>query len=338
MIYIKIVVDAFGGDFAPPSVIKGSVIIKEQFPNLDIVFSGNEKKLKQIAKNIDVNISDFEILNAKDYISPEEDPSKILKEKSDSSMAIGLKALNEDYVDAFLTAGSTGALAVGACFFNKKIKGIKRAALCTTVPAYGGKFLLVDAGANLQCRENVLFEFAIMGEIYAKKILKINNPRIGLANVGAEPKKGTTAHQAAFEMLKNYERLNFIGNVEARYIPLGVCDVVVSDGLSGNMILKTMEGTAKFLVKTLKDIYCSNFKTKLAAAILTKQHEILKQKLDYKNYGGAIFLGMEKPIVKAHGNSNATTFKNAFLQTIKCVEQKISLEISSNITNFKKQI
>lgn len=328
--------DAFGGDFAPTSVIKGCCLIQKQFPKINIILSGNEKQIKQTASKIGISVSSFEIIDAKDYISPEEDPSKILKEKSDSSMAVGLKALNEDDVDAFLTAGSTGALAVGACFFNRKINKVKRAALCPTVPSYGGKFLLVDAGANLQCRENVLFEFAIMGNIYAKKILKIDNPKIGLANVGAEPKKGTTAHQAAFEMLKNYEKINFIGNIEARYIPLGVCDVVVADGLSGNMILKTMEGTAKFLVKTLKDIYCSNFKTKLAAAILAKQHRILKQKLDYKNYGGAIFLGMEKPIIKAHGNSNATTFKNAFLQTISCVEQKITSEISQNMATLNK--
>ena len=164
---------------------------------------------------------------------PEEDPSKILKEKINSSMAVGLNALNNESVDAFLTAGSTGALAVGASFFNKKIKGVKRAALCTTIPSYTGKFLLLDAGANLKCRENVLLEFAIMGDIYAKKIFKINSPKIGLANVGAEPKKGLQEHQNAFLLLKNNKNLNFVGNVEARYIPLGVCDVVVSDGLSG---------------------------------------------------------------------------------------------------------
>lgn len=264
---------------------------------------------------------------------PEEDPTKILKEKLNSSMAVGLNSLNNSSVDAFLTAGSTGALAVGASFFNKKIKGVKRAALLTTIPSYTGKFILLDAGANLKCRENVLFEFAIMGDIYAKKIFKINSPKIGLANVGAEAKKGLESHQKAFSLLKSCEKLNFVGNVEARYIPLGVCDVVVSDGLSGNMILKTMEGTAKFLVKILKQSYKTNLKTKLAAAILTKQNKILKEKLNYKNYGGAIFLGMEKPIVKAHGNSNAKTFENAVKKTINCVEENIAAEIEKSLTN-----
>ena len=284
-----------------------------------------------ISANLKLNISAFEILNAKDHISPEENPTKILKEKSESSMAVGLKALNNEKIDAFITAGSTGALAVGASFFNSKIKGVKRSALCPTIPSSTGKFLLVDAGANLQCREDILFQFAIMGNIYAEKIFKIKQPRIGLANVGIEPKKGLLQYKEAFKLLNNCKTLNFIGNVEARYIPLGICDVVVSDGLCGNMILKTMEGTAKFLMKSLKEAYSLNFKTKLAASILKKQHKKLKEKLDYKNYGGAIFLGINKPLIKAHGNSSYKTLKKAIKQAITCVQQNIINEISSSI-------
>lgn len=331
MINIKIVIDAFGGDYAPTNVIKSAIEIKKELPEIEIIFAGNEKMLKNAASNLKLNISAFEILNAKNHISPEHSPTEILKEKSESSMAVGLKALNQEKIDAFITAGSTGALAVGASFFNSKIKGVKRAALCPTIPSSNGKFLLVDAGANLQCREDILFQFAIMGNVYAKKIFKIEKPKIGLANVGIEPKKGLLQYKETFKMLNNCKSLNFIGNVEARYIPLGVCDVVVSDGLCGNMILKTMEGTAKFLMKSFKEAYSLNFKTKLAAALLKKQHKKLKEKLDYKNYGGAIFLGINKPLIKAHGNSSYETLKKAIKQAVYCVKQNIVGEISNNI-------
>ncbi len=331
MIKIKIVIDAFGGDYAPTNVIKSAIEIKKELPNLEIIFAGNEKMLRNAASNLKLNISDFEILNAKDHISPEQSPREILKEKSESSMAIGLKALNDEKIDAFITAGSTGALAVGASFFNSKIKGVKRAALCPTIPSINGKFLLIDAGANLQCREDILFQFAVMGNVYAKKIFEIEQPKIGLANVGIEPEKGLSQHKEAYKLLSNCKTLNFIGNVEARYAPLGICDVVVSDGLCGNMILKTMEGTAKFLMKSFKEAYSLNFKTKLAAAILRKQHNQLKKRLDYKNYGGAILLGINKPLIKAHGNSTYKTLKKTIKQAVNCVEQNIVNEISCNI-------
>lgn len=331
MIEIKIVVDAFGGDYAPTSVIKSAIEVKEEIPEVEIIFAGNERMLKNAASNLKLNISNFEIIDAKDHISPEQSPTEILKEKSESSMAVGLKSLNEEKIDAFITAGSTGALAVGASFFNSKIKGVKRAALCPTIPSSTGKFLLIDAGANLQCREDVLFQFAVMGNVYAKRIFELENPKIGLANVGIEPKKGLSQYKEAFKLLSNCKTLNFVGNVEARYVPLGLCDVVVADGLCGNMILKTMEGTAKFLMKSFKEAYSLNFKTKLAAALLKKQHKKLKEKLNYKNYGGAILLGINKPLIKAHGNSNYKTFKKAIKQAINCVQQNIVEEISNKI-------
>ncbi len=328
---MKLIVDAFGGDFAPESTLKGCVLAKNEYKNVNIILSGNEQLIKKAAEQLKIDISEFTILNAKDSISAEQNPAEILKEKNNSSMAVGLKALNLEDVDGFITAGSTGALAVGACYFVEKIKGVKRAALCPTLPSYKSKFLLIDAGANLECKENILLQFAIMGNIYAKNIFKIENPKVGLANVGIESKKGTLSHRLAYNLISNNKNINFIGNVEARYIPMGGCDVVVSDGLSGNMILKTMEGTAKCLIKSLKDIYLSTTKAKIAAALLKKEHKILKQKLDYKNYGGAIYLGFCKPIIKAHGNSNACTFKNAIKTAISCVNENIVYDIAKYI-------
>ena len=287
--------------------------------------------MKKTASEIGVNLNLFTILDAKDHISTKENPSKIIDKKDESSMAVGLKALNSSEIDAFITAGNTGALAVGSFFFNKKIKGVKRAALCPTVPSYNGYFLLLDAGANLNCREDILLQFALMGDIYAKKILKIKNPKIGLANVGEEDTKGPKTHQAAYILLKNHKNLNFIGNIEARYIPMGMCDVVVCDGFSGNMILKTLEGTAKFLIKFLKNEYSKNLISKIAALMLKKSNQKLKRKIDYKNYGGAILLGMEKPIIKTHGDSNEKTIEKAIDTAIDCIKNNIISEIAENI-------
>lgn len=332
---MKIVIDAFGGDFAPYEILKGSILAKKEINNLDITFCGNKQKLEASAKEIGLNLSDFEIVDAKNTMSSDENPSNILNEKNQCSMAIALKLLNEPEIDAFVSAGNTGALAVGASYYAKKIKNVKRAALSPILPSLKGKMLLIDAGANLQCNENVLLQFAIMGKIYAEEILKIKNPRIGLANVGAEPQKGTQTLKAAHNLLKNYDKLNFVGNIEARYIPLGVCDVVVCDGLVGNMILKTIEGTAKFLTQSLKKVFYKNIKTKIAAALLKKDMLCLKNDINYKNYGGAIFLGMQKPIIKAHGNSNAKTFKQSILSAAFCANQKICLKISDNLKNIK---
>lgn len=331
VIYIKIIVDAFGGDFSPNNVLKGASLAKKEHKNLEIILCGNKQTLKTNASKIGVDLNCFTILDAKNYISTKENPNEIIDKNKESSMAIGLKTLNSPEIDAFITAGNTGALAVGSFFFNKKIKGVKRAALCVNVPSYKGNFLLLDAGANLNCREDVLLQFALMGDIYSNKIFKIQKPRIGLANVGAEQTKGPKTHQGAYELLKHKTNLNFIGNVEARYIPMGACDVVVCDGFSGNMILKSLEGTAKFLIAMLKDAYSKNILTKIAAAILTKQNKELKEKLNYKNYGGAILLGMEKPIIKTHGNSDEKTIKKAIDTTINFINNNIVSEITKNI-------
>ena len=329
---MNIVVDAFSKNNSPNEILKACSLFKSNNKNINIILAGNEKTIKKSAKQIDISTKEFDILDAKDTISAEENPINILNNKKESSMAIGLKALKNENIDAFITAGNTGALAAGSHFFVDKIENVKRAALAPILPAYNNSFLLLDAGANLECKEKILLQFAIMGKIYAEKILKIKNPKVGLANIGQEQTKGTANLKAAYKLLNSTKSINFIGNVEPRYIPLGVCDVIVADGLIGNVILKTMEGTAKFLIKSLKDVLYSSTKTKLAALLLKKDIIKLKEKLNYKNYGGAIFLGLKKTVIKAHGNSNCTTFENALVRAKLCVQQKINATIRKVLT------
>ncbi len=328
---MKILVDAFGGDNSPISVIKGCLNALDEWPNLKLVLCGNEEELIKISMRHSFNLKKFEIVNAKDQIEMSQNPMAIFDAKNESSMAIGLKMLKENCADAFISAGNTGALAVGASLFVGKIASVKRAALTPVLPTSSGHCLLIDAGANLDCRPIMLKQFAIMGSIYAKRILVIKSPRVGLVNVGTEENKGSSLHKEAFGLLNSCDEINFVGNVEARSIMLGSCDVIVSDGLCGNMILKTIEGTAKFLTNELKALLNKSNLTKFAGLLLHKDLKNFKKTLNYTNYGGAIFLGICKPVIKAHGNSNANAIKQAIRQAKLCVEQQIVEEISKKV-------
>lgn len=331
---MKIVIDAFGGDNAPVDVIKGCLLALEAYSDIDIFLSGNEKILKEVAYKNDIDISKITIIDAKDIISVEEDPKEIRSSKNSSSMAVGMKALRNGIGDAFVSAGSTGALVMGSSVLVGRISGIKRAALAPVLRTKNGCFMLLDAGANLDCKPEMFVQFGIMGSIYAKRVLKINSPRVGLANVGAESSKGTESHKYGYELLNSCKHINFVGNIEARDIFFGKCDVIVCDGLSGNMILKTAEGTAKFLISTLKEIFTSSVLTKFSALMLKDQIKKVKKTMDYREYGGAMLLGISKPIIKAHGSSNANAFKNAINQARLCVKNNIIDEISKNIAEW----
>ena len=321
---MKIVVDAFGGDNSPLSVIEGCVLAIKEYSDVEICLSGSEEILKQVAYKNCLDISKFEVYNADNIIEVEEDPSEICRSKALSSMAVGLKALQSGKVDAFVSAGSTGALVVGSSALIGRVSGIKRAVLAPILPSNIGCFMLLDAGANLKCRPEMFVQFAIMGSIYAKRVLGLNHPRVGLANVGVEASKGTEDHRQGYKMLSSCKCINFIGNVEARDVFLGACDVLVC----------TAEGTCKLLVSALKDMMFSSIESKLAAFLLKNQIKKLKNRLDYTEYGGAMLLGISKPVIKAHGSSNANAFKNAIKQARMCVEQKIVDEISKNITEL----
>ena len=253
-----------------------------------------------------------------------------MKQHKDSSMARGLQMLANGEGEAFVSAGSTGALVVGGTLIVKRIKGVKRPAIGTVVPCRGGCFMLLDSGANHDCRPEMLRQFGLMGSVYMKRILGVPNPRVGLVNIGVEETKGTELQVEAYGLMKE-AGYNFIGNVEAREVPLGGCDVAVCDGFTGNIILKTTEGLAKLFMSEIKSIFMKSLPNKLAAAVVKKDLGEFKRKFDSAEYGGALLLGTRKPVIKAHGSSDAKAFYNAVRQAISCCENRIIGEMENQL-------
>ncbi|MDO5125304.1 MAG: phosphate acyltransferase PlsX [Ruminococcus sp.] len=331
---MNIVIDAFGGDNAPLEVLKGASQAQKDF-NIDITLVGDEKTIKKCATDNGVDISKLIIKHADTVIDVCEEPTNVIKSKKDCSMAVGMKMLSDGEGDAFVSAGSTGALVVGATFIVKRQKGIKRPALATILPTAGNPVMLLDSGANADCRPEMLVQFAIMGSAYMNKILRVESPKVCLANIGAEESKGRDLELETYIQLKSAP-VNFIGNIEARQIPMGDCDVVVTDGFSGNLLLKLYEGMAKFFAGELKGILTKDFKSKLAAFMVLGNVKEFRKKVDYSEYGGAPLLGTAKPVIKAHGSSNAKAFYNAIRQAKQFTETKVIDEISSAIESMKE--
>lgn len=324
---MKIIVDAFGGDHAPLEIIKGCAIAVEEF-GVDILLTGKESVIRKTAEDNGISLNRMDIEDCSEVISMEDEPNTVLKVKKDSSMAVGLRLLNEGRGDAFISAGNSGALCVGATITIRRIKKIKRPAFAPILPSESGFFMLLDGGANVECRPEMLHQFAVMGSVYMERVMKVANPRVGLANVGTEDHKGTELYRETYQLLKN-SNLNFIGNVEGRDIPKGVCDVVVCDGFAGNMILKTYEGVAITLMKKMKHMFADSVKGKLAAALVVSDLKELKTKFDYNKYGGAPILGASKPVFKAHGDSKAITMRNAIKLSMDYVNGKAIEEITA---------
>ncbi len=327
---MRIIVDAMGGDNAPLEIIKGSYEAKQEY-GIDIVLVGQEDVIRKTALVNSVDISGMEIIDARDVIATDEDAQSVVKAKPDSSMAVALKALADDKGDAFVSAGNSGAICVGGTLIVKRIKGVKRPGFAPILPHFeGGCFMLIDAGANLETKPEILLQYALMASAYMEKVMKVSNPRVGLANVGTEEHKGGDLQHKAFALLKE-SSLNFIGNVEARDLPYGVCDVVVCDGFTGNMILKTYEGVAKALFGKVKQLFKKSAKNKLAAAMVMKDLKAMASEFDYNEYGGAPIMGTAKPVFKAHGSAKAKTFKNALRLTRDYVEGNVIEEIAKAI-------
>lgn len=326
---MKIIIDAFGGDNAPLEIIKGTRMAKDEF-GVDILLTGSESKIKAVAAENDVKIDDMQIVNADEIITMEDDPSAVIKTKKNSSMALGFDLLARGEGDAFISAGNSGALVMGATMIIKRIKGVKRPAFAPVLPTLKGCSMLIDGGANVECRPEMLAQFAVMGSIYMNKVIGIDNPTIGLANCGAEEHKGTPLYQETYQLLKTSE-LNFIGNVEGRGVPEGESDVVVADGFTGNIILKMYEGVAGALMGKIKGIFTKNIKNKLAAALVLSDMKKMKKQFDYNEYGGSPILGVSKPVFKAHGSSKARTIKSAVGLTVEFVKNNVVNEISENI-------
>lgn len=324
---MKILFDASGGDNAPLAIIQGALDAREEF-KIDATLIGDEQNIRKVALDNNINL-DFDIIDAKEVIENTDDPAKSIRRKKDSSIVKGLNLLKENEYDAFISCGSTGALLAGGIFIVGRIENVKRAVLPTFLPAKDGKVLLIDSGANMDCDEELLLQFAKLGSSYLES-LGNENPRVGLLNVGSEEGKGNAVTKKAYQLLKESD-LNFVGNIEARDITSGNCDLVVCDGFDGNVILKNTEGIAMFLLKTIQ-------KTGLEIGIDQVQLKQLlgntMKSLDYKEVGGVSLLGLKNIIIKAHGSSDAKAIKNAVKSAIFTKEHK-TIEIISD--KFKEE-
>lgn len=329
---MNIVVDAMGGDNAPGEIIKGCVEAAKQI-DAEITLVGNEEVIKEHLKKLAYTGSDITIQNASEVITNDDTPTKAIKSKKDSSMVVGLNIIKEGNGDVFISAGNTGALMAGALFQVDRIKGVDRPALAPVLPSYHGPVLLVDGGSNANCKPENLLQFAIMGSIYMKTTLGIENPRVGLVNIGTEEMKGNELTKQTFLLLQQ-SGLNFIGNIEGRDIPLGAVDVAVCDGFVGNIILKVMEGMGKTVSKLLKDEIRRSFISKIGGMLLLPVFDKLRKKLDYTEYGGALYLGIERAVIKCHGSSNAKAIMNAVKQAEAFVRNKTVEKIRENLVEF----
>lgn len=311
---MKIIVDAFGGDNAPLEIIKGAMLAVEEY-GIDVILVGNKEKISECIEKNNIKLKNTELVDAECEITMCDDAKSVLKEKADSSLGIAFRLLADGKGDALVSAGSTGAITVGATFLAKRIKGVKRPCIASVMPSAKNPVLLMDCGANTECRAEFLYQFGLMGSLYMKNILHVENPRVALANNGTEETKGTAVVKEAYALMKAAD-YNFIGNIEGRQIPFGEADVVVADGFAGNLILKTYEGVAKVLMNGIKGVFKKNFLSMLCDLGVMSGINDMKKQFDYKEYGGAVLLGVKKPVVKAHGSADARTFKNAIKQAV----------------------
>ena len=335
---MKIIVDAMGGDNAPLEIVKGALRAKKEL-GVDLVLVGKKEAVREILNaEGQTDLSGIELVDARDVVTMEDDPSTATRRKKDSSMAVALNLLKDGRGDALVSAGSTGALLTGATLTVKRIKGIRRAALAPVLPAGKNGVMLIDCGANVECTAEYLLQFAYMGSFYAKRMMGCANPRIGLLNVGTEDTKGGILQHQTFALLKQASeegRINFVGNVEGTGVFDGSVDVVVTDGFTGNVLLKGTEGVIKYMMKSLKGVFYKTAFNKLAALVLKKDLGAMKKSLDVNEVGGTALVGISKPVIKAHGSSNAASFFAAIRQAVNFVNADIIREITEHIDDMK---
>ena len=339
---MKIILDAMGGDHAPEAPVLGALQAAKDFGTQIILVGRGEAILEVMKKNgYDTLPDGVEIANAEDVVDMHDDPATVLHKRKNSSMVIGLKLLADGQGDAFVSAGSTGALLTGATLLVKRVKGIRRAAMGPALPnKAGGKTVLLDCGANAECTPEFLLQFGLVGSLYAKKTLGMENPRVGLLNIGTEDSKGTPLQKEAYALLQNVAEkglLNFIGNIEGRDVLLGEVDVVVCDGFSGNVLLKSIEGTAYFMGSLMKHkIFKRNFLSMIGYLFCKKGVDQVMGMMDYREIGGTQFLGIKKPVIKAHGSSDARAFRNAVRQAMTAAQSDISGELEQGLAVLKE--
>ena len=330
---MKIILDAMGGDNAPAEILKGAAAATAAWPDVEILAVGDAERIAACVKENAIEMKNIEIVNATEVIEMCDEPAKAVRAKKDSSMVVGLRMLAEGKGDAFVSAGSTGALHVGASLIVRTVKGVKRPALATVIP---GKtpFLLLDCGANVECRASMLEAFGVMGSVYMNKVMGLEQPRVALVNNGAEESKGTPTYVEAHQLLKNNKAIHFVGNIEPRDIPAGHADVVVADGFTGNVVLKLTEGLAKYFGSKLKEMFKKSLGTKVGYLLLKGGVADFKKSMDADEYGGAPLLGTRRPVIKAHGSSNARAIQNAIRQARLCVENDLCGVMAESLANL----
>ncbi len=331
---MKIALDVMGGDNAPQSNMDGAIEAIKEF-GVEVVLLGDKSKIQGLIPSDDTISSKMIIVHCEETIGFDEQPVKAVRTKKNSSIVVGLNMLKNNEVDAFVSAGSTGAILAGGLFIVGRIKGIDRPALTGIFPNEHGGSLIMDIGANADCKSRNLDEFAMMGSVYAENILGREKPRVALVNIGSEDGKGNELYKNSFELMKKNKDYNFVGNIEARDIPTSNVDVIVCDGFTGNIIIKLTEGIALRFFDMLKRAMFENIKTKLAALMLKKSLKDMKKELDSDEQGGAPLLGVDAIVIKAHGSSKARAIKNAIKQAIKFYESNLL----STIKDYaKKQV
>ena len=330
---MRIILDAMGGDNAPQAPVMGAIQAAKDF-GAQITLVGRGEEILQAMRQQGINDlpEGIEIANADEVVDMHDDPANVIRKKKNSSMVIGLRMLSEGQGDAFVSAGSTGALLSGATLIVKRVKGIRRASMGPVMPnKAGGKTVMLDCGANAECTPEFLLQFGLVGSLYAKKYLGVANPKVGLLNIGSEDTKGTTLQKDAYALLTSAKEkglINFVGNVEARDVPLGAVDVIVCDGFSGNVLLKSIEGTAMFMGSLMKHkIFKRNFFSKIGYLFCKPGVDEVMKMMDYREIGGTQFLGIKKPVIKAHGSSDALAFRNAVRQAVDAANSDITVEL-----------
>ena len=339
---MKIILDAMGGDNAPVAPVLGALKAVKDF-GAQITLVGKVEKILEVMR--EHGYADLpeglEIANAEEIVDMHDDPARVIQRKKDSSMVVALKLLAEGQGNAMVSAGSTGALLTGATLLVKRVKGIRRAAMGPVMPnKAGGKTVILDCGANAECTPEFLLQFGIVGSLYAKKYLNVTSPKVGLLNIGTEDSKGTELQKQAYALLTDAAKqglINFVGNVEARDVPMGAVDVVVCDGFAGNVLLKSIEGTAMFMGSLMKHkIFKRNIFSKIGYLFCKSGVDEVMKMMDYREIGGTQFLGIKKPVIKAHGSSDALAFRNAVKQAMAAAESDISAELEQALAMIKE--
>ena len=339
---MKIILDAMGGDYAPEAPVMGAIDAAKAY-GAEIVLVGRGNEILEVLKKngIDNLPENIEIAHADDVVDMHDDPGKVIHKRKNSSMVIGLRMLSEGKGDAFVSAGSTGALLTGATLIVKRVKGIRRAAMAPTMPTKtGGKVVICDCGANAECTPEFLLQFGLVGNAYAKNVNGVKNPRIGLLNIGTEDSKGTQLQKDAYALLteaKEKGLINFVGNVEARAVPLGEVDVVVCDGFSGNVMIKTIEGTAMFMGSMVKRMFKKNLGSKIGYLLCKSGVADMMKLLDSREIGGTQFLGIKQPVIKCHGNSDRLAFRNGVKQAMVAAESNFTEQLEEALAAMKER-